>query len=30
LTRVPENTLKFAVGLMLSSFGTFWAAEELE
>jgi len=27
LTRVPENTLKFAVGLMLSSFGTFWAAE---
>lgn len=27
LTRVPENALKFAVGLMLSSFGTFWAAE---
>ncbi len=27
LSRVPENTLKFAVGLMLSSFGTFWAAE---
>ncbi len=27
LTRVPENTLKFAVGLLLSSFGTFWAAE---
>jgi uncharacterized membrane protein len=24
---VPENTLKFAVGLLLSSFGTFWAAE---
>ncbi|HEX6510651.1 MAG TPA: hypothetical protein VF221_23730 [Chloroflexota bacterium] len=27
LTRVPENTLKFGVGLLLSSFGTFWAAE---
>src|SRR5689334_6841805 len=27
LSRVPENTLKYAVGLMLSSFGTFWAAE---
>lgn len=27
LSRVPENTLKFAVGLTLSSFGTFWAAE---
>jgi uncharacterized membrane protein len=27
LSRVPENTLKFAVGLMLASFGTFWAAE---
>jgi uncharacterized membrane protein len=27
LTRVPENALKFAVGVMLSSFGTFWAAE---
>jgi uncharacterized membrane protein len=27
LTRVPENTLKFAVGIMLTSFGTFWAAE---
>jgi uncharacterized membrane protein len=27
LTRVPENALKFAVGLLLSSFGTFWAAE---
>jgi uncharacterized membrane protein len=27
LTRVPENTLKFAVGVMLTSFGTFWAAE---
>lgn len=27
LSRVPENTLKFAVGLLLASFGTFWAAE---
>jgi uncharacterized membrane protein len=27
LSRVPENTLKFAVGIMLSSFGMFWAAE---
>lgn len=27
LSRVPENTMKFAVGLMLSSFGIFWAVE---
>jgi uncharacterized membrane protein len=27
LSRVPENTLKFAVGLMLSTFGTFWSVE---
>ncbi|MDB5074807.1 MAG: hypothetical protein JWO42_986 [Chloroflexi bacterium] len=27
LSRVPENTLKFVVGLLLTSFGTFWAAE---
>jgi uncharacterized membrane protein len=27
LARVPENTMKFAVGVMLSSFGTFWGAE---
>jgi uncharacterized membrane protein len=27
LARVPENTLKFAVGVLLSSFGTFWAVE---
>ena len=27
LSRVPENTLKFAVGLMLVAFGTFWGAE---
>jgi uncharacterized membrane protein len=27
LSRVPENTLKFAVGLLLTTFGTFWGAE---
>jgi uncharacterized membrane protein len=27
LTRVPENGLKFVVGLMLTTFGTFWAGE---
>ncbi len=27
LARVPENTLKYVVGAMLTSFGTFWAAE---
>ena len=27
LSRVPENTLKYAVGVMLTAFGTFWAAE---
>ena len=27
LERVPENTIKFAVGLLLTSFGAFWAAE---
>ena len=27
LARVPENTLKFAVGVLLTSFGTFWAVE---
>jgi uncharacterized membrane protein len=27
LARVPENTLKFAVGLLLTTFGTFWAGE---
>ena len=29
LSRIPENTLKFAVGLMLTSFGIFWAGEGL-
>jgi uncharacterized membrane protein len=27
LARVPENTMKFTVGVMLTSFGTFWGAE---
>lgn len=27
LARVPENTLKFIVGVLLSSFGTFWVGE---
>ncbi|MEP7199794.1 MAG: hypothetical protein ABI874_08265 [Chloroflexota bacterium] len=27
LSRVPENTMKFAVGLMLTTFGIFWGAE---
>jgi len=27
LTRVPENVLKFGVGVMLTSFGLFWGAE---
>lgn len=29
LARVPENTLKFIVGLMLTTFGTFWSGEGL-
>lgn len=29
LSMVPENTLKFVVGLLLTSFGTFWAIEGL-
>ena len=27
LSRVPENTLKFFVGVMLTAFGIFWGAE---
>lgn len=27
LARVPENSLKFVVGVMLTAFGTFWGAE---
>jgi len=29
LTKVPENALKFTVGLLLSAFGLFWTAEGL-
>lgn len=29
LSRVPENTMKFIVGVMLCTFGTFWAGEGL-
>jgi uncharacterized membrane protein len=29
LARVPENGLKFAVGVLLSAFGTFWTGEGL-
>lgn len=29
LARVPENTLKFAVGIILSAFGVFWTGEGL-
>lgn len=27
LKQIPENTLKFIVGIMLTTFGTFWAGE---
>src|SRR2546429_194 len=27
LEKVPENTLKFVVGIMLTTFGTFWLGE---
>ena len=27
LSKVPENTMKFAVGTMLTTFGIFWSAE---
>jgi uncharacterized membrane protein len=29
LANVPQNTIKFVVGLLLSTFGTFWAVEGL-
>lgn len=29
LAAVPENTLKYGVGLLLATFGTFWAVEGL-
>ena len=27
LSRVPENTMKFTIGVMLTTFGIFWEAE---
>lgn len=29
LSRVPENTMKYGVGLLLATFGAFWAVEGL-
>src|SRR4051795_2052892 len=29
LSMIPENTMKYGVGLLLASFGTFWAIEGL-
>ena len=29
LAQVPENALKFGVGVMLSAFGVFWTGEGL-
>ena len=29
MARVPENMLKFAVGVVLSAFGMFWVGEGL-
>lgn len=29
LARIPENTLKFAVGILISAFGIFWVGEGL-
>ena len=29
LSRVPENSLKFVVGVLLSAFGPFWVGEGL-
>jgi uncharacterized membrane protein len=30
LTKIPENAIKFVVGVMLSAFGTFWTTEALD
>ncbi|MEU7747779.1 hypothetical protein [Nonomuraea sp. NPDC049158] len=29
LSKVPENTMKYGVGLLLAAFGTFWSVEGL-
>lgn len=29
MARIPENTMKFIVGVMLASFGTFWVGESV-
>lgn len=29
ITKIPENTLKFGVGILITSFGTFWSGEGL-
>jgi uncharacterized membrane protein len=29
IARIPENTLKFSVGVLLSAFGVFWIGEGL-
>jgi uncharacterized membrane protein len=29
LSRVPENPIKYCVGLLLATFGTYWAVEGL-
>jgi uncharacterized membrane protein len=29
LSAIPQNTLKYGVGLLLGAFGTFWAIEGL-
>ncbi len=29
LAKVPENTLKFVVGVMLTSFGSYWAGQSM-
>jgi uncharacterized membrane protein len=29
LSKVPENVMKFVVGIMLTTFGSFWAGESL-
>jgi uncharacterized membrane protein len=29
LARIPENALKFCVGILLSAFGVFWTGEGL-